>query len=322
MLGVPFLYSLQECRQNPPTADSTWTYQAAPSSMESLESSPGLVCPITQSLMHEPVIGTDGYTYERQAIEAWLLKHGRSPMTREPMAVSDLRPNRAVADQIMWLLEANPKAAASFAAEQPFPFPSSSSADVPHPSTTNTTAHTLKSQLKADLLQGSSSASPSAPVAPSSAHYFGGAAGAAPSTSHLWPPQPPGAEGGSPGPSAPPLPPNLAAPQQPSSAHQQPPLRETPQQHRQDRSGSGSLHHHHHHHHGKNKAASTNQQQQQRMDNHNNDPENLSVDFKTYGSAIKVKNDFKERRDLAEGGNYRGGVVVKPSKKNSSCELM
>lgn len=61
-----------------------------------------MLCPITQELMQCPVIGSDGYTYEQSAIEEWLQSHGHSPMTRQPMHVADLRPNRAVADQIQW----------------------------------------------------------------------------------------------------------------------------------------------------------------------------------------------------------------------------
>ncbi len=53
-------------------------------------------CPITQELMKDPVIGPDGQTYERSAIVDWLKHHGTSPITREPMDVSQLVPNRAL----------------------------------------------------------------------------------------------------------------------------------------------------------------------------------------------------------------------------------
>ena len=33
----------------------------------------GMTCPITGYLINEAVLGSDGYTYERLAIEAWLL---------------------------------------------------------------------------------------------------------------------------------------------------------------------------------------------------------------------------------------------------------
>ncbi|DBA89960.1 TPA: hypothetical protein ACH3X2_004388 [Trebouxia sp. C0005] len=34
-----------------------------------------------QAAMHDPVIAADGHTYERHAMEHWLLKHGTSPIT-------------------------------------------------------------------------------------------------------------------------------------------------------------------------------------------------------------------------------------------------
>ncbi len=54
------------------------------------------LCPITQELMDEPVVGKDGHTYERKAIIQWLQQHPLSPMTREPMSEADLKPNYAL----------------------------------------------------------------------------------------------------------------------------------------------------------------------------------------------------------------------------------
>jgi len=57
------------------------------------------ICPITHKLVTEltnPVIGTDGYTYEYAAIKKWLDDHGVSPMTRQPMSSDDLIVNRAL----------------------------------------------------------------------------------------------------------------------------------------------------------------------------------------------------------------------------------
>lgn len=129
--------------------------------MELLEASSGLVCPITQELMREPVIGTDGYTYERVAIESWVRAHGTSPMTRERMSLADLRPNRAIKDQIQWLLRDNPRAAAELSSRPPPSAPSSCAAEPP--------PQGLKAQLKADLLGAAGSARPSAP--PASPHF-------------------------------------------------------------------------------------------------------------------------------------------------------
>jgi Mg-chelatase subunit ChlD len=55
------------------------------------------LCPITQSTMTDPVIGSDGITYERAAIEAWFATgKNTSPMTRQPMASTSLVPNYAL----------------------------------------------------------------------------------------------------------------------------------------------------------------------------------------------------------------------------------
>lgn len=48
------------------------------------------------ALMRDPVVGPDGHTYERSAIEAWLQQNPISPMTREPMTVAQLKTNYAL----------------------------------------------------------------------------------------------------------------------------------------------------------------------------------------------------------------------------------
>jgi Ras-related protein Rab-5C len=52
-----------------------------------------LCCPITHELMTDPVIMSDGHTYEREAISQWLAHNPTSPMTRQPMQMSDARTN-------------------------------------------------------------------------------------------------------------------------------------------------------------------------------------------------------------------------------------
>jgi hypothetical protein len=51
------------------------------------------ICPITQEVMDDPVIATDGFTYERRSIESWLTKCKTSPITREPLSRKSLVPN-------------------------------------------------------------------------------------------------------------------------------------------------------------------------------------------------------------------------------------
>lgn len=58
------------------------------------------ICPITLTMMTDPVIDREGNTYERAAIAEWLHLHTTSPITRNPMQLSDLVPNRALRDEI------------------------------------------------------------------------------------------------------------------------------------------------------------------------------------------------------------------------------
>jgi hypothetical protein len=55
-----------------------------------------LRCPITGDIMYNPVIASDGNTYERKAIKRWLKDHSTSPITRQPISKTGLIPNRAV----------------------------------------------------------------------------------------------------------------------------------------------------------------------------------------------------------------------------------
>lgn len=56
------------------------------------------LCPITLSIMEDPVICDDGYTYEREAIIR--LPNSISPMTRQSINKFNLIPNRAIKDAI------------------------------------------------------------------------------------------------------------------------------------------------------------------------------------------------------------------------------
>ena len=61
---------------------------------------PELLCPITLTLMADPVTTVDGMTYERYAIETWLQANNTSPLTGEPLPVKLLVPNTALRSQI------------------------------------------------------------------------------------------------------------------------------------------------------------------------------------------------------------------------------
>lgn len=51
------------------------------------------LCPISQELMQDPVSTSDGHTYERELIEAWLQTKSTSPITGLPLPSKDLIPN-------------------------------------------------------------------------------------------------------------------------------------------------------------------------------------------------------------------------------------
>lgn len=57
-------------------------------------------CPLTLELMKDPVVDPEGNSFERSAIENWLKSNNTSPITRNPLSVADLIPNRALRDAI------------------------------------------------------------------------------------------------------------------------------------------------------------------------------------------------------------------------------
>ncbi|XP_053140910.1 WD repeat, SAM and U-box domain-containing protein 1 [Hemicordylus capensis] len=68
------------------------------------------LCPITRELMKEPVIAADGYSYEREAMENWIIKKRRSsPMTNLPLQRLILTPNRTLKMAINRWLETQPE---------------------------------------------------------------------------------------------------------------------------------------------------------------------------------------------------------------------
>jgi hypothetical protein len=69
-------------------------------SSQAISFSSTFICPITQDIMLDPVICSDGYTYDRTAIVAWL-KHSRlSPKTQSHLASTELKPNDSLRSNI------------------------------------------------------------------------------------------------------------------------------------------------------------------------------------------------------------------------------
>jgi hypothetical protein len=63
-------------------------------------------CPITMGIMLDPVVLADGYTYDRTAIESWLRKSDRSPMTGARLAAKTITPNFTIRSMIaQWCQE-------------------------------------------------------------------------------------------------------------------------------------------------------------------------------------------------------------------------
>lgn len=58
---------------------------------------PCFLCPIVQDIMSDPVIATDGFTYEAEAIQGWFNSgHSTSPMTNLKLEDCSLLPNNAL----------------------------------------------------------------------------------------------------------------------------------------------------------------------------------------------------------------------------------
>ena len=69
---------------------------------------PELLCPITLSMMGDPVVANDGHSYERAAIATWLATHDTSPLAGKTLRHKELTPNVMVRGLIRKLVEANP----------------------------------------------------------------------------------------------------------------------------------------------------------------------------------------------------------------------
>ena len=57
-------------------------------------------CPLTKRLMKDPVVDTEGNTYEREAIERWLRVQSSSPITNGYLSLDMIKPNRDLKKEI------------------------------------------------------------------------------------------------------------------------------------------------------------------------------------------------------------------------------
>uniref|UniRef100_A0A7S2RR37 U-box domain-containing protein n=1 Tax=Rhizochromulina marina TaxID=1034831 RepID=A0A7S2RR37_9STRA len=58
------------------------------------------LCPITREIMSDPVMCSDGHTYEREAITQWLMMNSRSPKTNETLESKVTIPNHSLRNAI------------------------------------------------------------------------------------------------------------------------------------------------------------------------------------------------------------------------------
>jgi hypothetical protein len=61
---------------------------------------PSFYCPVSQQVMHDPVVLCDGHTYERRYIERWLQEHNTSPVSGLQLPQRDIYPNHALRNAI------------------------------------------------------------------------------------------------------------------------------------------------------------------------------------------------------------------------------
>ena len=64
--------------------------------VESTDVPEGFRCPLSHTWIEDAVITPEGHTYDRRHIERWLAVSETDPMTRSPLAVASLIPNRAL----------------------------------------------------------------------------------------------------------------------------------------------------------------------------------------------------------------------------------
>ena len=67
---------------------------------DSLDVPPAFLCPISREIMNDPVMASDGHTYERRSITVWLREKDTSPKTNAPLHNLDLTPNHTLRNAI------------------------------------------------------------------------------------------------------------------------------------------------------------------------------------------------------------------------------
>jgi len=82
-------------------------FEAAAGPVSAPEPPDEFVCPISQELMEDPVLASDGHAYERRAIERWFAKRLTRPKRGEPLETAALFPNHPLRRLIIEWREAH-----------------------------------------------------------------------------------------------------------------------------------------------------------------------------------------------------------------------
>ncbi|KAL0053851.1 hypothetical protein WJX82_000028 [Trebouxia sp. C0006] len=65
-------------------------------------------CPITEEIFRDPVLAPSGTSFERSAIQLWLVKKNADPLTNDPLRMGQLRPNNNLRSAAHKYLEDTP----------------------------------------------------------------------------------------------------------------------------------------------------------------------------------------------------------------------
>ena len=87
---------------SPPSSHRKRKSDSKPSTSKRSDPPPRFLCPITISVMSDPVMSKNGVNYERKAILEWIRSgHKACPLTRETITESSLYPNRSLREEIL-----------------------------------------------------------------------------------------------------------------------------------------------------------------------------------------------------------------------------
>lgn len=65
-------------------------------SKSNIEIPEAFLCPISQQIMKDPYVDSDGNSYDKDCIYQWLASSSISPITRNPLTRQSLVPNRGL----------------------------------------------------------------------------------------------------------------------------------------------------------------------------------------------------------------------------------